>query len=377
MVFFYKTCCLFFLSSFIIKLVKKMVKKIVIIASSILMFLTISILIAAYFLFLHHYKGTNVINPWTKDDEFKIEDIATIKKEKNQDFVILNLADIQICDLEDLFKLNKIKKEIDELVEKTKPNLITLTGDQTWSNENLISLKAIISWLDSYKIPYAPVFGNHDTGNGDDNAVLSRNKCMDLYENGRYSLFKRGPSNLGITGNYIINIMEDDKIYKTLYMLDAGVLDTITYQQKEWVLWNANKIKESNDGTFSEGMVFMHKPIPEYYDAYRAYLKGEIEAIGDIYVTYSLNGTRQNGFFDLCKEINVKDIIVGHQHGNLFTLPYEGVRLTFSLKTTELGGYYEDDKIYLVGATYLLLNKDVEYKNYFVDKKKYGFKKES
>jgi lipid-A-disaccharide synthase len=48
------------------------------------------------------------------------------------------------------------EKYVREYVEnwKTKPDLITLTGDQTWSNENFLSLSSLINWLDNLKLGY-------------------------------------------------------------------------------------------------------------------------------------------------------------------------------------------------------------------------------
>lgn len=353
-------------------------KKVFIIIISILVFLVLSVFLTIYFLFIHHYKGTEIIDEWHETDQFKIENISTLQKEKDKDFIILNLADVQMCDLEDIFNMPTIHREITYLVEKTKPNLITLTGDQTWSNENLISLKTLIKWLDDYKIPYAPVFGNHDYGNKKNSAVAELNYCCDLYERGKYSLFKRGPSNLGSLGNYVINIMEEGNIYKTLYMIDAGYNDAISDEQIAWLKWNANGIRSVNNGIFSEGMCFMHKPIPEFRTAFYKFLNGsaDVEAINDVYVNYSLSGTIQNGFFDVVKEGNVLDIICGHQHGNNFTLKYENVRLTFALKTGELGGFYADEEIYLNGASvFNLSNAFVNIQSVFVDRDEYKIKK--
>ena len=246
-------------------------------------------LIGAYFLFLHHYKGRNIVNEWHDTDKFNIENISTVEKQKDKEFVILNLADIQICDLENFFNKSIIHDEITYLVEQTKPDLITLTGDQTWSNENLLSLKSIIKWLDGYKIPYAPVFGNHDYGNEKNSSVAELNYCCDLYESGKYSLFKRGPSNLGTLGNYVVNIVEDGKIYKTLYMLDSGYEDKITDQQIAWFEWNANGIKEVNGDEYVESMCFMHKPLPEYRSAFFDYVDGEADTIGALHIHFSLN----------------------------------------------------------------------------------------
>ena len=352
---------------------KKHVKKVISIIS-VIVAIVFAITCGVYFVFLHRYSGKNIEYAWSMSDTFEINQIGTVTKQKDKEFVILNLADVQMCDLEDFFNMRIIYNELLYLVRETKPDLITLTGDQTWSNENLMSLTTLIGWLDSFKIPYAPVFGNHDHGNDVNSAVASEKFCCDLYEHGKYSLFKRGPSNIGSLGNYVINIVEDGKIYKTLYMVNAGCQDKISTEQIEWLTWNANGIKEYNNGEYVEGICYMHKPISEYAIAYHKYVNGEsdVEAIGDVFVHYSLFGTLQNGFFDVAKSCNVTDIICGHQHGNNFTLKYQNVRLTFALKTGELGGYYEDNSIYLNGATTVHLKDDVTtIKNHFVDKNKY------
>ena len=327
---------------------------------------------AVYFLFFHRYRGKEIVSLWSETDSFSISGITTIEKQKDKPFVILNLADVQICDLEDLFSMNEIKKEIADLVEQTHPDLITLTGDQTWSNENLISLKSLISWLDSFEIPYAPVFGNHDCGNEKDSAVLSRNACCDLYEKGAYSLFQRGPSNLGSLGNYIVNITEEGKIIKTLYFLDSGYEEQISNEQIAWMKWNAEGLRAANGGMYTEGMCFFHKPIPEYAQAYYGYRNGDpsVEAIGDVWVTFSLSGSRQNGFFETAKSIGVTDIVCGHQHGNCFTLKYEGVRLTFALKTGDRVSFYSDETVTLDGGTCLILDGgETRVETVFYDKK--------
>lgn len=342
-------------------------KRKIIIIISVITILIFIIFLNIYFSFLHRYPGHFIEYNFSETDEFKIEEIVTIEKKKNQDFVILNLADIQMCDLEDIFNRNKIHKEIKYLVDLVKPDLITLTGDQTWSNENLISLKALIRWLDELKIPYAPIFGNHDFGNGDNNAVASKYKCCDLYEEGKYSLFNRGPSNLDSIGNYVINIMEEETIYKTLVMMDAGVNDEITLMQEKWFKWNMEGIY-NHCGYYPETFVFMHKPLPEYRLAYLNYDDLEND---DVYVYYSLSGLDDTGFFNVCKNYNVKNIICGHQHGNCFSLPYQGINLIFALKTGELGGYVEIGDMYLNGATYFVLNDETRVKNIFVPKEKF------
>ena len=344
-------------------------KKVLIIALSVGLSIVLAAFSTVYFLFLHRYKGSDKTYDWHYTDVFNISAVASVKKQSGKAFTILNLADVQMCDLEDAQAHSAVHKEIDYLVDKVKPDLITLTGDQTWSNENLISLRSLIGWLDGYGIPYAPVFGNHDYGNDYNSAVASVNYCCDLYESGKYSLFDRGPTNIGALGNYVVNVTEDGKIVCTLYMLDAGYNDTLTDGQKDWLKWNADGIKMVGGGDYVDGICFMHKPLPEYAYAYYGYLSGENIAKGDVQVHYSLSGTRQNGFFDVAKQVGVKNVVCGHQHGNNFTIGYEGVDLTFALKTGELGGYYDDGTVYINGATVLKIEGgQVEAESLFVDR---------
>ena len=326
-----------------------------------------------YFIFQHRYKGRNIDNPWYISSQFGLENIKTVQKDKDKDFVILNLADLQTQDVESPRVKRIIESEVDYLIKKTNPNLITLTGDQVWSNHNLLSTIWLINMLDGYKIPYAPIFGNHDYGNTKNSSNADQNYCCDLYEKGKYSLFSRGPSNLGTLGNYVINVMEGTKIYKTIYMLDAGYEDKITDNQIAWVKWNADGIKSINGGEYTSAMCFMHKPLPEYKEAYEKYINGndDVTSLGEVYVKYSLSGTIQNGFFDIAKQCNIVDIVCGHQHGNNFTLNYEGVRLTFALKTGQLGGYYNDGIANLNGATYFSMGSDVNIHNIYVKPNKF------
>lgn len=350
---------------------KKIIKIIAIITAVVLL---LSGALSVYFLFFHRYKGKEVNSVWTKEDEFSIDNIVTLKKEKGKDFVILNLTDIQLCDTENFFNKTIIKKEIDFLIKKSNPDLITLTGDQTWSNENLISLKSLISWLESYKIPYAPVFGNHDHGNEYNSAVASLNYCCDLYEKAEHCLFKRGPTNLGSLGNYVINIVEEDKIFKTIYMLDAGYNDIITASQIEWVKWNAEGIRKNNDGKYAEGMCFMHKPIPQFATSYYNYLSGNAVSSVNVLVNCSLIGVYETGFYDVAKSCNINYFTAGHQHTNSFSISFDSSVFTFALKTGELSFYYDDGNVNYNGGTVFTLGNDVKINNIYVNRDDFHIK---
>lgn len=335
-------------------------------SSKILLISLVSILSVAtasfgiiYFSFLHRYKGKDINNEWSSKQVFTIDDTITLEKEKDKDFIVLNFADIQMADLEDFFHQDTVHRELKYLVDTYKPDLITLTGDQTWSNENLLSLKAIISYMEEFQTPWAPIFGNHDYGNKKDSAVASQNYCCDLYENAKFCLFNRGPTNLGALGNYIINIKEEDKIIKTLYMMDLGYNEEITTKQIEWFKWNAEGIKKCNEKKYSSGIVFTHKELPQFLEALNYYNNIDNTcAESEVIVHMGFAKVNDNGFTEIAKDCGVKDFICGHEHYNNFTINYNNARFTFALKTTEIFGYYEDEDYYLNGATSITINSE-------------------
>lgn len=329
-------------------------KKIIIVVCSVVAALALGSFGAVYFMFLHHYKGKEVVNNWSASDQFDINNIPTLVKEKDKNFTILNFADVQMCDLERWSNHEVLRKELTYLVDTYKPDLITLSGDQTWSNENLICLKSLISWLEDYKIPFAPIFGNHDYGNEYNSSTASLNYCCDLYENAKYSLFDRGPTNIGSLGNYAINIEEDGKIINTLYMMDYGYNDEITEGQLEWFKWAADGIKNSNNNNYTDGFIFMHKPIDEFRYAYAHYDNEDIEI---------------TPIFSAAKERNVNNFVCGHYHYWNFTNTFRDVTFTMATKTGEIFGFYEDEDEYINGATsFTITNDDIIINHNYVNR---------
>lgn len=326
----------------------------------------------AYFNLLHHYKGKEVVDNWNESDTFDIQKITTLQKKKGQDFKILNLADLQVADLDGLSTFSTVHEEMDDLINTYQPDLVTLTGDQTMSNENRLFLKSIIRLLDKHKVPYAPIFGNHDFGNEHNSGVCSENYCCDLYEDGEYSLFKRGPTNIGPKGNYVINIEEDGKIVTSLYMMALAYEPRLTEQQIKWFRWNAEGIKVANGGVYSRGIIFTHKDLREHWLAYNYYLNHPEAAEGNVYNFDGWARVDNGDFTKIAKNCGVFDFVCAHEHAKNFTINYDGARYTFAVKSSETVYYHEDENIYLNGATEILIGTDsTRFEHHYVERGKY------
>ena len=90
--------------------------------------------------------------------------MGILKKTPGKDFTVLNLTDIH-WDIVAWMPGNKeyetVVGTIRELIARTQPDLITVSGDLSWGMA-VESYVAVADLLDSFGIPWAPVWGNHD-----------------------------------------------------------------------------------------------------------------------------------------------------------------------------------------------------------------------
>ena len=334
---------------------------------------------------LSEVKGTPGTEIWEADMEYDIANTFQLQKQPGKDFVILNLTDIQYNDFLDIFQRDDTEDTIKELIERVKPDLITMTGDQIWAPFVKYSIEDLIEFMDSFKIPWAPVNGNHD---GEGNVDL--NAAAEKYMESEYCLFSKGPANIGGVGNYVINIMEGDVIVESLIMMDSGSgadFDNLAEEDKiysyeltddfelkqdsdgnpikrqighdydylkpaqiDWYRWcirGAAEYNASKGAAAPESALFIHIALPEYYIAYCDYLlSGKSEEYGffgemreDVCCS-----KKNSGMFDaILEEGSTKYVFAGHDHVNYYSLLYKGVRLTYALKTGDR--CYNDDDV--------------------------------
>lgn len=312
---------------------------------------------------------------WSAEDEFTSDSYIELEKAVGEDFVVLNLADVQVDDSEIYDTLGEESMAlIATLIEDKDPDLITLSGDNAWGTMAYLEL---IELVDSYDIPWAAVMGNHD-GQG----CISEFWAAYHLAEAENSLFEFGPKGMGY-GNYLINITENGNIVHSIYMMDThnnrdyeingeivNGYDHLWEDQMDWYEWC---VKGTNAlaGKTVESTVIMHIPVYEYFDAWYAVSSDVDDAngvLGTIDPAYAdiAQGRRgeygghppvNNGFFTLCKKLgSTKNMIVGHDHDDDYSILYEGIRLTYSVKVGR-GCYYTED---MMGGTTLTINSDGE-----------------
>ncbi|KAF9026073.1 Metallo-dependent phosphatase-like protein [Rhodocollybia butyracea] len=199
------------------------------------------------------------------------------------------------------------------MLDVEKPDLVVFTGDQlngqetSWDPKSVLAKFAKEVW--GRGIPWAAIFGNHDSEDG-----LGREDQMTLLEAMPYSLSQRGPKDVHGVGNYVLAVRSADPSMThllTLYFLDSGdyskgfynfwgmftptAYDWIRQDQIDWFLRESSKIQMIERPFTPDGakdissihwsrqtdqltpqtrrlarpnaLAFFHMPLPEAYNA--------------------------------------------------------------------------------------------------------------
>jgi len=276
------------------------------------------------------------------------------------EFKILTLADLHFKNdgsAEDSEMFNRM----DALVESADSDLLILLGDvvypyDIWKIPE--NMEIVRDHMDTYKIPWAFVMGNHDS-TGVASMVLTREMSVNnkklintILIESEYCIYKKGPDDIDGYGNYFVNIKDGEKIIETLFFFDSGDYikeEDLTYDfvdesnlnktgfiylsQISWYEKSVNDIKEYNGGTVVPSMAFFHIPLPEYRTAMDLYNQNSTEAtLIDGRMEDGIGKSPVNtGLFDKMVELkSTKAIFTGHDHGNNFNVKYKGINLCYN-----------------------------------------------
>ena len=292
-------------------------------------------------------------------DEFKQLDNETfaLKINTNRAYKILQLTDMHLGF--GIFSKKKDRlalKAVSQIIKRTKPDLIVITGDSVFpffpkagTMNNKRQAEIFIRFMDSFGIPYALVYGNHDC---EMFARYNKDKLSDVYSSGKYSIFTKGRKDIYGMGNYFINLTDSDgKVILPLVFLDSNMygevgwfysgFDCIHEDQVDWCMDKLSKLKKENSDV--RAMAFFHIPVNEFKEAYEkmkmgdkavVYKHGNIGEADDHFGIPKFEGT----FFNRAVDNGIiKWMFCGHDHLNTLSLVYIGIQLTYGMSIDYLG----------------------------------------
>ena len=308
--------------------------------------------------------------------------------ESNREPVILQITDTQIIDAQQARtedRLGDTAKEywatdamdercfdyLRETVQNTNPDLILLTGDLVYGefDDAGTSLSALIEVMESFEIPWAPVFGNHEN-----ESVLGADWQCEQLENAEYCLFKQ--RTLTGNGNYSVGITQDGVLKRVFFMLDSngcGSMSDATVanghskktpgfgeNQVEWYTDTANKINRVSPGMKYSFVYHIQQEIfrtalsqygtidsttvnnPINIDTSANKAETDFGYIGrDLKSPWDEDFTIYNGM----KALGCDSHFVGHEHCNSASVMYDGTRFQYGQKSScyDRANYIKED----------------------------------
>ncbi|MBQ3136009.1 MAG: metallophosphoesterase [Clostridia bacterium] len=275
----------------------------------------------------------------------------------NGTFKIMQIADIQ----EDYPVNPDTIKLITLSLEKEKPDLVVLTGDQIQAysscyfkdGERKIRevINAFITPIEERNIPFCITFGNHD-----DDGPLDKASQIEIYAS--YSCSRFGtPRSSSDKGTYSLQIFDSakEKEIFNIYLIDSnkkepdGAYSPVKKEQIEWYRNERERLRNKT-GNYLPSFVFQHIPVPEFYDILIKCAKkekGAVEAFKSRKNTFwkldsetMANGGFMHespavpeintGEFDALKEKgDVIGLFAGHDHINSFIKNKDGIDLGY------------------------------------------------
>ncbi len=278
---------------------------------------------------------------------------------------------------------------IEEGIRKTNPDILVLTGDNIYgeTDDSGVLWLEMIGFLDSFGIPWLCIYGNHDN-----ESQMGVHWQTEAVRQSKYGCLKEGTLQNG-NCNYTVGIKQGTILRYVLYMLDTNgcrlkphnfgesllpynpdladlqQTEGIFPDQLEWIKDCGKKITAYAPEIPS--MMFMHIPPVEaclsvadrYKDTYGKW-PFFADHDGDLGMATEAIGGFDTGrqLMETAKEVNCAGIFAGHQHKVATSTFYDGVRLTYGLKTGT-GDYHDRG---MLGTTKITIHEsdnsfDVEY----------------
>ena len=251
---------------------------------------------------------------------------------------------------------------LDEIIAAANPDYIIITGDLVHGmyDDKGTSLLALIEYMESKKIPWSPIFGNHDN----ESAMGADWQC-EQFAKAEYCVFEQ--KTLSGNSNYSVGLAQDGELLRVFYMLDTNAVDDPSEaslanghtfsnycgakpDQIAWCLEQVEQVRRYAPKTeISIACHIQPKVFEEAYfvkygwslqenkpniniDLYEGKEEGDFGYIGKQLIG---GWDHDKAFFNAMKGYGLDSIFVGHVHYNTASVVYQGVRLHYGVKSSE------------------------------------------
>ncbi len=334
-----------------------------------------------------------------------------VEVEEGRDPVILQLTDTQIVDASQERTSDRLGSSLDaywakdqieercydyltETITTVNPDLIIMTGDLVYGefDDAGTSLLNFIEFMESFDIPWAPVFGNHEA-----ESTKGVDWQCDQLEAAENCLFKQ--RTLTGNGNYSVGIEQGGQLKRVFFMLDSNGSSTASSKSlsnnhtkkdngfgTDQIAWFTQQAQEIHALSADTNVSFAFHIQPAVFsDAFAKYGYSssnlpinidtlENKASTDFgYIGRTLKGSWDGNYkaWNAMVAAGADSIFVGHEHCNSASVVYQGVRLQYGQKSSTydranyadattglITGSYSAAGTPMVGGTVIPLSKD-------------------
>ena len=271
---------------------------------------------------------------------------------KDGRFRILMMSDLHYAPDRDPRTIRLMEK----LLDSQKPDFVMLGGDNTTGKANMQEflplLEDIASPMETRRVPWAHIFGNHDISSD-----LTKEAQQAEYEKYAHCVSKTGDLALPGVGNYVLPVLNDqDEPVFGLWGLDShqdfetpsvpfdygcdpywdllmpsrllgrSDWEFIRFEQILWY-WNTSVKIEKALGKKLPSLMFIHIPLQEFNALVRN--AGRTQTTGEYNEGISASEVNSGLFAAVLQRGDVKGIFAGHDHNNTFDGVYCGIRMGF------------------------------------------------
>ncbi len=305
----------------------------------------------------------------------------------DRDLKIVQITDIHIgggwlSSKTDLKAINAIAS----MVKEEKPDLVIATGDISYPSahrsgtiNNQYPAIIFASLMNKLNIYWTVTLGNHDS---EAHCIYNREQMSEFYSSNEWKkcLFQMGDESIKGYGNSAIKVKNSDGIIiQGIFTIDSndyhekGGYANIHQTQIDWYKSTCKSLEKA------KSLVFMHIPPIEYELAWNEFKSNGYKDTENVKYFYGTLGEnvcppKENDmFFETVLEANsTQGIFVGHDHVNIFSLLYKGVRLTYGMSIDYNAYRGIDKKGTQRGCTVIIVEPDGTFtcynENYYQEK---------
>lgn len=291
------------------------------------------------------------------------EHVKEMEVSGDQDFIVLQLTDIHWNYSTNIKEASAYLSNTIKVAKERAGHidLLEITGDSLLVANKKIAT-TIYDLIDSWDIPWAFTFGNHDYEGEWSMAWMNNLVSSSRYKNAILPEAINKDDNVDGFSNYVINVKRGGNVDWQIYNIDTHNLveeagsydyDFIHPNQIAWYEQQAELAKTNNSGNYVPSIAFFHIPPTDIYDFEKAN-----DVVGGIKDEKFCPGEHNSDFVKTAKEKGCRGMFFGHDHSNDIVYRKDNMIFGYGVKAnTELYST-EKDGISITGCAIYTLHKE-------------------